>query len=292
MTLLTQSKMKPAGKRAGRSGEKGLTAGTAFVLMAVASLLTLFPLFWLFSSSLKDISQIFVNPPIWLPTTLHWENFTELFVNRKFGIITWNSLLLSTTMTITALLFCSLAGFAFAKYRFRGKDILFVFVLASLMIPHEATMVPLFVIYKNLHLIDNIWGVILPDLANAFGIFFMRQYCSSIPDEMMEAARIDGCSEIGMFRRIILPNLKSAFAALGIILFVKQWNNFLWPSVILRSQEHMTLSVALKALEDSNNTPYHLIMAGSVVSVLPLLIIVLIFQRQLISGMIDGAVKG
>lgn len=275
-----------------RSGKTGWSAGGAFLMMAVTSLVTLFPLFWLFSSSLKDISEIFVNPPLWIPKTLHWENFRELFVNRQFGIITWNSLLLSTTMTVTALLLCSLGGFAFAKYQFRGKNILFIFVLASLMIPHEATMVPLFVIYKKLHLIDNIWGVILPDLANAFGIFFMRQYCSSIPDEMMEAARIDGCSEFKMFRRIILPNLKSAFAALGIILFVKQWNNFLWPSVILRSQEHMTLSVALKALEDSNNTPYHLIMAGSVVSVLPLLIIVLIFQKQLISGMIDGAIKG
>lgn len=280
-------------KAAGTSGSKHIwSSSLAFVLMAVVSLLTLFPLFWLFSSSLKDISEIFVNPPIWIPSTLHWENFRELFVERKFGIITWNSFLLSTTSTLIALIFCSLAGFAFAKYKFKGKQFLFVLVLASLMIPHEATMVPLFSIYKNMHLIDNIWGVILPDLANAFGIFFMRQYCMSLPDEMMEAARIDGCNEFKIFRKIVLPNLRSGFAGLGIILFVKQWNNFLWPSVILRSQENMTLSVALKALEDSNNTPYHLIMAGSVISVLPLLIIVLIFQKQLIAGMIDGAIKG
>lgn len=268
------------------------SSSLAFILMALASLLTMFPLFWLFSSSLKDISEIFVNPPIWVPSTLHWENFRELFVERKFGIITWNSFLLASTSTLIALIFCGLAGFAFAKYRFKGKNFLFVLVLASLMIPHEATMVPLFSIYKNLNLIDNIWGVILPDLANAFGIFFMRQYCMSLPDEMMEAARIDGCTEFKLFRRIVLPNLRSGFAGLGIILFVKQWNNFLWPSVILRSQENMTLSVALKALEDSNNTPYHLIMAGSVISVVPLLIIVLIFQKQLIAGMIEGAVKG
>ncbi|WP_410768554.1 carbohydrate ABC transporter permease [Fontibacillus sp. BL9] len=280
-------------KAAGTSGSKHIwSSSLAFVLMAVVSLFTLFPLFWLFSSSLKDISEIFVNPPIWIPSTLHWENFRELFVERKFGIITWNSFLLSTTSTLIALIFCSLAGFAFAKYKFKGKQFLFVLVLASLMIPHEATMVPLFSIYKNMHLIDNIWGVILPDLANAFGIFFMRQYCMSLPDEMMEAARIDGCNEFKIFRKIVLPNLRSGFAGLGIILFVKQWNNFLWPSVILRSQENMTLSVALKALEDSNNTPYHLIMAGSVISVLPLLIIVLIFQKQLIAGMIDGAIKG
>ncbi|MBW7452553.1 carbohydrate ABC transporter permease [Paenibacillus sepulcri] len=277
---------------AASSTKRGWTSTLAFILMTLISLATLFPLFWLFSSSLKDISEIFVNPPIWIPLKLHWENFTELFVNRKFGIITWNSFLLSSTSTLIALLFCGLGGFAFAKYHFKGKKILFIFVLASLMIPHEATMVPLFSIYKGLHLIDNIWGVILPDLANAFGIFFMRQYCTSLPDEMLEAARIDGCSEFKLFRRIVLPNLKSGFAGLGIILFVKQWNNFLWPSVILRSQEHMTLSVALKALEDSNNTPYHLIMAGSVISVLPLLIIVLIFQKQLIAGMIEGAVKG
>ncbi|GIO43369.1 carbohydrate ABC transporter permease [Paenibacillus apis] len=273
-------------------GKRGILSVTTFIIMTLVSLATMFPLFWLFSSSLKDISEIFVNPPMWIPKVFHWENFTELFVNRKFGIITWNSFLLATTSTVIALVFCSLAGFAFAKYHFKGKNFLFIMVLASLMIPHEATMVPLFSIYKGMGLIDNIWGVILPDLANAFGIFFMRQYCSALPEEMLEAARMDGCTEFKLFRRIVLPNLKSGFAGLGIILFVKQWNNFLWPSVILRSQENMTLSVALKALEDSNNTPYHLIMAGSVISVVPLLIIVLIFQKQLIAGMIEGAVKG
>ncbi|MEK3914406.1 carbohydrate ABC transporter permease [Paenibacillus sp. FSL H7-0331] len=263
-----------------------------FIVMAVVSAVMLFPFFWLLSSSLKAVSEIFVNPPIWIPETLHWENFGELFLKRSFGIITWNSVLLSTTFTVVTLFLCSLGGYAFAKYEFRGKQILFVFVLASLMIPHEATMVPLFVIYKQLHLIDNIWGVILPDLANAFGIFFMRQYCRSLPDEMLEAARIDGCSEFTLFRKVVLPNLKSAFAALGIILFVKQWNNFLWPVVILRSKENLTLAVAIKALEDSNYTPYHLIMAASVISVIPLLIVVLVFQKQLISGLTEGSVKG
>ncbi|MDF2959157.1 MAG: hypothetical protein K0S39_892 [Paenibacillus sp.] len=269
-----------------------LTAVMTFIIMVFISAVMLFPFFWLLSSSLKDVSQIFINPPVWIPETLHWENFGELFSKRGFGIITWNSFLLSTVFTVVTLFLCSLGGYAFAKYQFRGKQILFVFVLASLMIPHEATMVPLFVIYKQLHLIDNIWGVILPDIANAFGIFFMRQYCRSLPDEMLEAARIDGCSEFTLFRKVVLPNLKSAFAALGIILFVKQWNNFLWPVVILRSKENLTLAVAIKALEDSNYTPYHLIMAASVISVLPLLIIVLVFQKQLISGLTEGAVKG
>jgi ABC-type glycerol-3-phosphate transport system permease component len=260
--------------------------------MTIISVIMMFPLFWLFSSSLKDISEIFINPPKWIPQKLHWENFGELIFKRGFLNITWNSVMLSTTYTVITLLFCSLGGLAFAKYQFYGKQILFILVLMSLMIPHEATMVPLFVIYKKLHLINNIWGVILPDLANAFGIFFMRQYCRSIPDEMLEAARMDGCSEVSLFYKVILPNLKSAFAALGIILFVKQWNNFLWPVVILRTKENMTLPVAIKALEDNINTPYHLIMAASVISVVPLLIIVLIFQKQLISGLTEGAVKG
>jgi ABC-type glycerol-3-phosphate transport system permease component len=260
--------------------------------MTIISVIMMFPLFWLFSSSLKDISEIFIHPPQWIPQKLHWENFGELIFKRGFLNITWNSVMLSTTYTVITLLFCSLGGLAFAKYQFYGKQILFILVLMSLMIPHEATMVPLFVIYKKLHLINNIWGVILPDLANAFGIFFMRQYCRSIPDEMLEAARMDGCSEVSLFYKVILPNLKSAFAALGIILFVKQWNNFLWPVVILRTKENMTLPVAIKALEDNINTPYHLIMAASVISVVPLLIIVLIFQKQLISGLTEGAVKG
>jgi ABC-type glycerol-3-phosphate transport system permease component len=285
----SQSLGKPA--RYGRSPGKWASA-LAFLLMLVLSALMMFPLFWLLDSSLKDISEIFVNPPRWIPKQLHWSNYRELIGERGFGIVTWNSLLLSSVYTAAALVFCSLGGFAFAKYKFYGKRILFVFVLASLMIPPETTMVPLFVIYKKLHLIDNIWGVALPELASAFGIFFMRQYCSALPDEIMEAARIDGCSEFALFRKVILPNLKSAFAALGIILFVKQWNNFMWPTVVLRSWEHMTLPVAIKALEDSNNTPYHLIMAGSVISVVPLLLIVLLFQKSLISGLIEGAVKG
>ncbi|MEC0240972.1 carbohydrate ABC transporter permease [Paenibacillus dokdonensis] len=252
----------------------------------------MFPFIWMLSSSLKDKSQIFANPPIWIPHTLHWENFTQLFTERHFGAVILNSLFTAVTGTVGALFFCSLAGFAFAKYRFRGKGLLFGLVLASLMIPMESSLVPLFVIYRDLGLIDHLWGVILPRLTSAFGIFYMRQYCMSVENELLEAARMDGCSENRIYFRIVAPILIPAFASLGIIFFVEEWNNFLWPTVILRSENNLTIAVAIRALQSGVRTPYNLIMSGSVISVLPMLAVIFIFQKQIFAGLTDGTLKG
>lgn len=252
----------------------------------------MFPFIWMLSSSLKDKSQIFANPPIWIPHTLHWENFTQLFTERHFGAVIVNSLFTAVTGTVGALFFCSLAGFAFAKYRFRGKGLLFGLVLASLMIPMESSLVPLFVIYRDLGLIDHLWGVILPRLTSAFGIFYMRQYCMSVENELLEAARMDGCSENRIYFRIVAPILIPAFASLGIIFFVEEWNNFLWPTVILRSESNLTIAVAIRALQSGVRTPYNLIMSGSVISVLPMLAVIFIFQKQIFAGLTDGTLKG
>lgn len=261
------------------------------VFLALAAVF-MFPFIWMLSSSLKDKSQIFANPPVWIPNTLHWENFTQLFTERHFGAVIVNSLFTSVTGTVGALFFCSLAGFAFAKYRFRGKGLMFGLVLASLMIPMESSLVPLFVIYRDLGLIDHLWGVILPRLTSAFGIFYMRQYCMSVENELLEAARMDGCSENRIYFRIVAPILIPAFASLGIIFFVEEWNNFLWPTVILRSESNLTIAVAIRALQSGVRTPYNLIMSGSVISILPMLAVIFIFQKQIFAGLTDGTLKG
>ncbi|MEC0372854.1 carbohydrate ABC transporter permease [Paenibacillus chibensis] len=261
------------------------------VFLALAAVF-MFPFIWMLSSSLKDKSQIFANPPVWIPHTLHWENFTQLFTERHFGAVIVNSLFTSVTGTVGALFFCSLAGFAFAKYRFRGKGLMFGLVLASLMIPMESSLVPLFVIYRDLGLIDHLWGVILPRLTSAFGIFYMRQYCMSVENELLEAARMDGCSENRIYFRIVAPILIPAFASLGIIFFVEEWNNFLWPTVILRSESNLTIAVAIRALQSGVRTPYNLIMSGSVISILPMLAVIFIFQKQIFAGLTDGTLKG
>ncbi|MBE9915842.1 carbohydrate ABC transporter permease [Paenibacillus donghaensis] len=274
-----------------RKQHKTLSIVMLLVFLALAAVF-MFPFVWMLSSSLKDKSQIFASPPVWIPHTLHWENFTQLFTERHFGAVILNSLFTAVTGTVGALFFCSLAGFAFAKYRFRGKGLLFGLVLASLMIPMESSLVPLFVIYRELGLIDQLWGVILPRLTSAFGIFYMRQYCMSIENELLEAARMDGCSENRIYFRIVAPILIPAFASLGIIFFVEEWNNFLWPTVILRSEDHLTIAVAIRALQSGVRTPYNLIMSGSVISILPMLAVIFIFQKQIFAGLTDGTVKG
>lgn len=263
-----------------------------WLLFMVMAALFLFPFVWMLSSSLKAKSDIFVSPPIWIPNPLHLENFTQLFTEKHFARVIVNSLFTSITGTAGALLFCAMAGFAFAKYNFKGQKLLFGLVLASLMIPMESGMIPLFVIFREIGLIDNLWGVILPRLTSAFGIFYMRQYCASIENELLEAARMDGCSEYRMFFSIIAPILLPAFASLGIIFFVEEWNNFLWPTVILRSQENLTIAVAIRALESGVRTPYNLIMSGSVVSIIPMLVVIFLFQKQFIAGLTDGTIKG
>ncbi|MGO4373866.1 carbohydrate ABC transporter permease [Paenibacillus sp. MCAF20] len=235
-----------------------INKGLAYLMLIIITFASLFPLLWMISSSLKERRDIFLNPPMWIPTNPQWNNFT----------------------------------YAFAKYTFKFQGILFGIVLASMMVPSETTIIPMFEIYRAFGLIDNPWGVIVANVASAFGIFFMRQYSSGIHTEMLEASRIDGCSEFRIFTSIVLPNLRPALASLGIITFVNQWNNFLWPLIVLRSPSEQTISLAIRTLESGARTPYELIMAGSVISIIPLLIIVLLFQKQLIGGLMDGAVKG
>ena len=264
-----------------------------YLVLAAVSAFMVFPFVWMVVSSLKPFTEIFAGthflPQHW---TLH--NFASFFDQTRAARAIWNSFYIATSQTLLSLLLCSLGGYGFAKFAFPGRNFLFAFVIATLAVPFAVIVVPLFVMMRNtFHWVDTPWPLIIPWAANAFGIFFMRQYMLSIPDEILDAARVDGASEPRIFFRIVLPVCKPALISLGIIVFIASWNNFLWPLVVLPSPSHWTLPLVLRSLQGPpGRTPYDVLMAGSVVSTLPLVLGFLVFQRRLVSGIMAGTVKG
>jgi ABC-type glycerol-3-phosphate transport system permease component len=275
-----------------RSLEHRVVAALMYGALIVFAVMMIFPMLWMASSAFKPMQEIFSHPVTLLPKAPTLENYFGLFESMPFAINLFNSSYVAVVSTAASLFFCALGGFGFAKYNFRYKNVLFLFLLGSMMIPQEVLMIPLYIVFQKLHWIDTHWGLIVPGMANAFGIFFMRQFIESLPDELMEAARIDGLGEFQIFSKIVLPIIRPAFASLGIIFFMNSWNNFLWPLILLKSETMYTLTVAIYAITGGIREPFHIIMAGSFVSVLPLLIIFLLFQRQFIAGITSGAVKG
>lgn len=262
----------------------------AFLVSSVA--LLGFPFLWMLSSSLKPSSEIFSSGAL-LPQDPTLDNYIRLFTDvgalRKFG----NSFIVSVGFTVLSVFLCALGGYGFGKFRFRGREVLFWFVLATLTIPLAAILVPLFVMMRNtFNWIDTLWPLIIPGAANAFGIFFMRQYMHSIPDELIDSARVDGAGEYTIFWRVVLPVAAPGLASLAIIFFMRSWNDFLWPLAVLRSEAVQTIPVMLNAVQGPpGRTAYDLLMAGAVLSVLPLAAVFLILQRRLVAGVTMGAVK-
>jgi ABC-type glycerol-3-phosphate transport system permease component len=270
-----------------------LVRALVYLVLAGMSAFMVFPFVWMLVSALKPFPEIFSGahflPQHW---TLH--NFSSFFHQTNAARALWNSFYIATATTALSLFLCALGGYGFAKFRFPGRNVLFAFVIATLVIPFAAIVVPLFVMMRNtFHWVDTPWPLIVPSAANAFGIFFMRQYMLSIPDEILDAARVDGATERRIFFRIVLPVCAPALISLGIIVFIASWNGFLWPLVVLPSPHHWTLPLVLRSLQGPpGRTPYDVLMAGSVISVLPLVLGFLVFQRRLVSGIMAGTVKG
>jgi ABC-type glycerol-3-phosphate transport system permease component len=262
------------------------------VLLATTAFMV-FPFVWMLVSSLKPFEEIFAGDSF-LPEHWTFHNYVSFFDQRNAARSMWNSFYISTSATLLALLLCAMGGYGFAKFRFPGRGFFFGFVIATLAIPFVVTLVPLFVMMRNtFHWIDTPWPLIVPGAASAFGIFFMRQYMLSIPNELLDAARVDGAGELRIFARIVLPLTAPALVALGIIFFIASWNNFLWPLVVLPSPENWTLPLTLRSLQGPpGRTPYDILMAGSVVSTVPLIVVFLVLQRRLIAGIMAGTVKG
>lgn len=260
-------------------------------LWAIA-LFALAPLAWMVSVSLMPPGEASSFPPPLLPSRVTFANFGTLFASTDMARYLVNSLVLATLATLLSLTFNVSAGYAFAKLRFRGRDRLFRLMLTALVIPAQVAMIPLFLICKMLGVIDSFAGVLIPSITSVFGIFLVRQYALSIPDEMIEAARIDGASEARIFRSIVLPTLKPILATLATFSFLGAWSDFLWPLIILNDGRKYTLPVALANLSREHVQDVELMMAGSVVTLVPVLLLFLLLQRYYIAGLMAGSVKG
>jgi multiple sugar transport system permease protein len=250
------------------------------------------PFVWMLLSSFKPEAEIRADPPTWLPNDATLANYGKLFDQLDFPTYFTNSAVVAVLTTVGNLLFCSAAGYALAKLPFTGKKLLFGIVLGTLMVPSIVTMVPLFVLSSNLGLVNTLAGLILPYLAQAFGVFLMRQFIQSIPNDLLEAARIDAASELRIFWQIVLPLCRPALATLGILTFLASWNNFLWPLVAATEEETYTLPVALALYAiGQNRTDYDILLAGSVVVVVPVLVVFILLQRHFVRGIATTGLK-
>jgi ABC-type glycerol-3-phosphate transport system permease component len=291
VTAVAGARVRPA--RRGFGSQRWPLKSAAYVAMAAISFFMIFPFLWMVVSSLKPFAEIFAGDSF-LPRQPTLDNYTRLFEQGGALLKIWNSFFIATVYTVVAVLLCALGGYAFAKFPFPGRRALFALMLATITIPFAVVMIPLFIMMRNVFdWIDTPWPLIVPTAANAFGIFFMRQYLLALPDEMLDAARVDGASELQIFTKIVLPTSIPGLVSLAIIFFMARWNDFLWPLAVLRSDEARTVPLMLIALQGPpGRTAYDLLMAGSVVSVLPMLALFLLLQRHLVAGVTTGAVKG
>jgi multiple sugar transport system permease protein len=263
-----------------------------YAILAVGLLVVVGPFIWMALSSLKPEGEIRSVPPTWLPETWTLDNFRDLFSRLDFPLFFFNSALVAVAVTVGNLLFCSLVGYALAKLRYPGKRVLFLAVLGMLMVPGMVTFVPQFVLVSNMGLTNSYAGLILPFLVGPFGVFLMRQFLQSIPDDLIEAARVDGAGEFRIFWRVVLPLCRPALATLGILTFLASWNNFLWPLVVASTEDKYTLPVALALYSiGQNRTDFGLLLAGAVVVVLPVLIVFLLLQRHFMRGIATTGLK-
>jgi multiple sugar transport system permease protein len=262
----------------------------AVLIAAVA--LTLMPLLWMLSASFMGSGEASALPPPLLPGHGTPANYRELFGQQNIGRYLANSLWLASITTVLSLILNSLAGYAFAKLPFRGREPLLGVLLAALVIPSQVAMLPLFLMMKWLGLVNTYAGVVVPAMAGIFGVFLVRQYALAMPDELLEAARIDGAGELRIFVSIVLPALRPILVTLGVLTFLGSWNDFMWPLIVLTDQDLYTLPIALATLSREHWQDNELMMAGAVLTVLPVLLLFLALQRYYIRGILMGSVKG
>jgi len=296
MAIAAQQKKKPAGPGLAYKLRRHLARAISHLFLTTFAVIFLFPFYTMFVGSFMRNEQLFTfTPNIWPKGGLNFSNYPQLFQELPFGRNILNSLAVASVQTVGVLFFCSLAGFAFAKRRFPGRDVLFVLMLATMMLPHQSTLIPWFLLMVKLHWLNTFWPLWTPWWAPAFGIFLMRQFvAASIPDELLDAATVDGCSVFGMYWRVVLPVMIPGLSVLGIINFMNAYNDFLY-SLLVFSKTHMyTAPLALALFRGSEITAprYTMMFAGSVLATIPLLIVFFAFQRRLIEGILSGAIKG
>jgi multiple sugar transport system permease protein len=271
---------------------RALSAPLVNAALAGAAAVTLFPLLWTVSVSLMSPGEASAFPPPLLPGRPTLANYRELFAHAGMARYLANSVFLAAAVTAVSLVLNVAAGYAFAKLRFSGRERIFRFLLGAFVIPGQVAMVPLFLLLKHLGLVNSYGGIIVPAMAGIFGVFLVRQYALSIPDDLLEAARIDGATELAIFRSVVVPLLKPIIVTLAVFTLLGTWNDFMWPLIVLNDQHLYTLPVALASLAREHVQDNELMMAGSVVTTLPVLVLFLALQRYYLEGLLVGSIKG
>ncbi len=277
---LAQSSSASAGRR------HPVARIATYAVLAVGLAVTLVPFIWILMTSLKPASEIVRIPPTFFPEQWSLNSYQTIFSDPKVPLARFylNSALVSVGRVVITLFTSSLAGYIFAKFAFRGKNFLFGFILIQLMIPFQVVMIPAYLILVQLRLIDSLWGLVIPSMVDAFGIFLMRQFISTFPNDLMDAARIDGSSEFGVYWRVVMPNLGAPLATLGIFTFMATWNDYLWPLIVITTHEKRTLPLLLTWYTSQHGQRYDLTMAASILVLLPILVVYMFFQRWIVRG--------
>ena len=263
-----------------------------YVLLITLTLITLLPLIWMVSASFKLSTEVFTNPIRWIPETFHWENYIKIWEKVDFALFTKNSAKLTFLVTIIQLLTCSFAAYGFTKCKFPGRDTLFLCYVATIAIPWQIFMLPQYIMMQKFGLVDSHLGYVLLSSFAAFGVFLLRQFFLGIPNELLEAARIDGLSEYGIYFRIVLPLAKPAMATLAIFTFVNVWNDFMGPMIYFNSEANKTIPLGIRMFVGQYSTDYQLIMAASVVSLIPVIIMYAFCQRYFVQGIASSGLEG
>jgi putative chitobiose transport system permease protein len=268
----------------------------SYIILSIIALITLAPLLWLSSTALKSSSEnVFQSPPQLFPTAPTLDNFAEVLQSNDFALA-WalgNSLIVAIASVGVNLLFCSLAAYPLARLNFWGKKAIWAIVLSTLMIPFQIVMIPLYIITVQLHLVNNYLGIILPNIVSAFGIYLLRQAFRGVPQELEEAARIDGCSDLGIWWNVMLPAIRPALITLSIFVFIGAWSDFLWPLIVIKDDKYYTLPLAVSKLSSGAfGSNWRLIAAGAIISIAPVLVMFLFVQKYIVPTDVASGVKG
>ncbi len=263
-----------------------------YTLLAVLSVIYLFPVLWVVLSSFKNQTELYQWPPSIFPAEPVFTNYLDAFKSGNFDVYFMNSAIVTITSTILLLIINSMAGFALAKYRFRGDTFLLIAFISTLMIPLEVIMIPIFKVISSLGLYNSLWGIIIPPAATPTGVFLMRQYMLTVPNELLEAARMDGAGEWKIYWKIILPIAKPILSVLAIFSFMWRWDDFLWPLIVINEPGKYTVQLAISNFIGQYDVDWGSLLAMSVVTMIPVLIVFLVFQKQFVKGMVTSGMKG
>jgi len=295
-TVAQQAPAPPRRKKRKASRRIGSAGPVTYIILGLVLLISIFPLYWSLVVASHDNSAVAAYPPVLTPGSQLWHNISRLFNSGEVNVDFWkaliNSAIVASTVTVAVVFFSSLAGFAFAKLHFRGRNALFLLVIATILVPVQLGVIPLYIEMVHFGWVNHLQAVIAPNLVTAFGVFLMRQYIAqSVPDELIDAAKVDGCYTLGVFWHVVLPAVRPVAAVLGLLTFMTTWNDFFWPLVVL-GPRNPTVQVATSTLASGYVQDYALVLTGTFVSILPLLIVFLVLGRQIVSGIMKGAVKG